>query len=76
MARGLYPDDLNLIEYLEDRLTRQSSRQRKRLLREVALRYADRLQLDDHSHRIAADPKRFLQELALFLRDKFDEKAY
>lgn len=76
MARGLYPDDLNLIEYLEDRLTRQSRRQRQRLLREVALRYADRLQLDDHSRRIAADPKRFLQELALFLRDRFDEKAY
>ena len=75
MAGKLYPDDLNLLEYLEEGLVRQSPRQRRRTMRQVALRYMGRMCLEDDEQRIVADPKRFLQELALFLRERFDQRA-
>jgi uncharacterized RDD family membrane protein YckC len=76
-AEKLYPDDLNLLEHLEDRLRGLGSmRRRQQVLGEVARRYVERLDIRADEERVLEDPRRFLQELGLFLRDRFEGEAY
>lgn len=64
-------DDLDLLEYLGDRLRAVPNReQRRHLLAEIARKYVTRLDLAADAEAIDADPARFLQELGLFLRDQ------
>ena len=76
LAAKLYPDDLNLLEHLEERLRHSMPRQRDRTLAEVARKYIGRLGLQADEERIERDPRRFLQEMALFLKDRFEGEAY
>lgn len=73
-AKRLHEDDLNLIEYLDERVHNMPPGRQRRLLTEIATKYAERLELEGDRERIAADPRRFLQELGLFLRDRFEER--
>ncbi len=75
-AARLYPDDLNLIEHLQVRLASALPTQRKRTLEEVARKYIERLSLQEEEARILDDPSRFLQEMVLFLRDRFEGQAF
>jgi uncharacterized RDD family membrane protein YckC len=75
-ADALHPDDLNLLEYLESRILRMPVRVRRKALREIADRYVDRLDLAPQRERVLEDPARFLQELGLFLRSRFDEQRF
>jgi uncharacterized RDD family membrane protein YckC len=75
VAAKLFPEDLNLIEHLGGRLARVSARRREGVLQDVARRYVERLGLRDDAERIAAEPRRFLEELELFLRERFDGEA-
>lgn len=73
---ALTVEDLNLIEYLGDRLRAVPTQQgRRQLLAEVARSYVTRLELTAEAAAIEADPGRFLQELGLFLRDRFAGEA-
>lgn len=72
----LKPEDLDLIEYLGDRLHALPSRKRRQLLAECALRYQERLGLEADAARIAAEPERFLRELGLFLRERYRDRAF
>jgi hypothetical protein len=76
MAAKLYPDDLNLLEHLEDRLRLVLPGQREKTLAEVASKYVTRLGFEADEERIQRDPRRFLQEMALFLKDRFEGQAY
>ncbi len=70
VAERLKPDDLNLLEFLERRVSSAPEPVRDRTVREVAERYIVRLKLNADHERIVADPLRFLQELALFLSER------
>lgn len=76
IAERLHRDDLNLLEFLETRLRSAPRARRLRLMREVAVRYLVRLGLEAERERILADPQRFLQELGLFLQERFEGRAY
>ena len=75
-ADRVFPDDLNLLEHLETRLKTVRRSQRKAVLEDVARRYVARLQMEEDEERIAADPRRFLGELILYLRQRFDQQDY
>jgi uncharacterized RDD family membrane protein YckC len=68
----LQPDDLNLIEYLDERVRNNTQGQQKRILAEVARRYANRLELDEHVAQAEREPVRFLQELLVRCRERFE----
>ncbi len=71
----LVPDDLNLIEHLFHRAsTVGDSRSRKHIFLSVATKYVDRLGLQAQQGEIEERPRRFLEELYLFMRDRFDEE--
>lgn len=76
VAKKLYRDDLNLVEHVEERLRLLGSERRRRVTEEVARRYIDRLGLHEESEAILAEPRRFLQEMALFLRERYERQAY
>lgn len=71
-AALLVAEDLNLVEYLGARTAGLTNKLRKETLAEVAQRYAHRLGLDDRIDRIVDRPHRFLLELGLQLRQRFD----
>jgi uncharacterized RDD family membrane protein YckC len=68
----LDPEDLNLIEYLGERLPAATGDRRRLMLRAVARRYVARLGIEERGEEIDADSGRFLQELGLLLRQRFD----
>lgn len=69
-------EDLNLLEYLGDRLQALPTKAaRHKAMAEIAQRYVERLQLDADRDAVDNDPERFLQELGLFLRDRFEGAA-
>ena len=69
-------EDLNLIEYLGDRLRALPTRKaRQQAMAQIAQRYLERLRLDADRDAVDNDPERFLQELGLFLRDRFEGAA-
>jgi uncharacterized RDD family membrane protein YckC len=72
----LRPEDLDLIEYLGDRLPSLKASKQLRLLRECAQQYTERLGLAAEQERIQAAPDRFLRELGLFLRDRYRDRAF
>jgi uncharacterized RDD family membrane protein YckC len=73
----LYPDDLNLLEHLFARARDGAGAERRQeLQREVALRYAARLDLADQLGLVEADPRRFLEELFLLLRDRYESRSF
>jgi len=72
----LKPEDLDLIEYLGDRLPSLKSTKRRELLGECARRYVERLGLEADAERIAGEPERFLRELGLFLRESYRDRAF
>ena len=76
VAARLYPDDLNLLEHLKARLRGTQHVQRQTTLEEIARRYIERLDLQEDEERALADPERFLEELGLFLKERFDSQAY
>lgn len=76
LAQKLHSDDLNLIEYLLVRLQEAPPRRRPALLRGVARRYIARLGLEEHSEKIMDDPRRFFHELGLFLKSRFEGRAF
>ncbi len=76
MAARLYADDLNLLEHLEARVESAAPAQQKRVREEVAKKYVGRLGLEAEEAVVAEDPGRFLEELYLFLKDKFEGQAY
>jgi uncharacterized RDD family membrane protein YckC len=76
LAQRLYPDDLNLIEYLFARLAETPPSRRPRLLRAVAERYVTRLGLEAEREKIQEDPRRFLHELGLFVKGRFEGRAF
>jgi uncharacterized RDD family membrane protein YckC len=72
-TRKLYPDDLNLLDHLFSRLrTLTEENAREALCRSVARKYIDRLALAEQAASVEGNPKRFLEELYLFLRDRFE----
>ncbi len=74
-ARRLVPDDLNLIEHLFHRVSAVGvTRGRQSLFLSVAQKYAERLELFEQQAEIDAEPRRFLEELYLFMRDRFDQE--
>lgn len=75
-AGKLYPDDLNLLEHLGGRLASMRKNRSRKALEDVARRYVIRLGLEEDEERVLQDPARFLQELGLFLRDRFEGQAY
>ncbi len=71
----LVADDLNLIEHLFHRAAAIADpRSRERLFLSVAAKYTERLGMHGRRSEIEATPRRFLEELYLFLRDRFDEE--
>ena len=74
-AAVLFADDLNLLEYLEERLMSVPTTQRRPFFVELSARYVARLSLEAEQERVARDPERFLQELGLFLRERFQGHA-
>lgn len=76
LAGKLYPDDLNLIEYMLVRVQQAPPRNRPKLLRHIALRYIARLGLEEHEDKIVGEPRRFFHELGLFLKSRFEGQAY
>lgn len=72
----LRPEDLDLIEYLGDRLPSLPRSKQRRLLRECAQQYTERLGLEAEQERIHADPERFLRELGLFLRSRYRDRTF
>ncbi len=72
-AQNLHPDDLNLIEYLDQRLGRMPAKARRKALGEIAARYVERLGMHDQREAVAGDAERFLQELGLFLRARYED---
>jgi uncharacterized RDD family membrane protein YckC len=77
-ARRLYRDDLNLVEYGLVRVQAAPPRRRKKLLQALVRPYLERLALEDEGAREAAlgDPRRFLHELGLFLKERFEGRAF
>jgi len=73
---SLFPDDLNLLEHLFMRTRLVPGRDRRELERQVALKYAARLGAEDQLAQIEDAPRRFLEELYLFLRDRFEADLY
>ena len=72
-ARSLFPEDLNLLEHLFTRLEHIERREeRERMSRAVAQKYASRLKLEEQRHQVEEEPRRFLEELYLFTRDRFE----
>lgn len=72
----LYPDDLNLLEHMAERLHRAPRRQKDRAIAEVASRYVERLGMQEEAEHIATNPLRFLRELSVVLRERFEGQAY
>ncbi len=70
----LDPEDLNLLEYLEERLPQISRKQRVETLRPIAERYILRLGLEEQRDEILQDPQRFLQEMAYLMKGHFQQK--
>jgi uncharacterized RDD family membrane protein YckC len=75
MAERLYPDDLNLLEHMEQRLAPSTAADRKKAERSVALKYVERLGIAE-VELVEEDPARFLGEMKLFLRERFEGEAY
>ena len=75
-AAQLYLDDLNLLEHVFARLDVSMPRQRKKLLRELAGKYSGRMGLDDQAKEIRANPERFLFEVYLLLKERFEREAH
>ena len=73
----LFQDDLNLLEHLFGRVERLPSlAKRRQLLEGVARKYVDRLGMADQTGHVEADPRRFLEELFLYLKSRFEAEAY
>jgi uncharacterized RDD family membrane protein YckC len=64
----LDPEDLNLLEYLEDRIPTMGGKQKRETLKSISERYVQRLGLEDRKDAILEDPQRLLSELAFLLR--------
>ncbi|MHC4953316.1 MAG: RDD family protein [Planctomycetota bacterium] len=75
VAAKLFLDDLNLLEHLFARLPQVPTRQREKLVNEVAEKYIDRLGAEDLREQVRQDPKRFLFELYLLLRERHERDA-
>ena len=75
-ATRLFAEDLNLLEHLFGRARLVPTRERKELLLKVALKYVERLEAQEQQQQIEAEPERFLRELHLYLRDRFEPEVY
>ena len=70
-ARRLVGDDLDLVEYVLRRAQlHQDAVRREAMLRAISNRYLRRLGLEALRPAVMADPRRFLGELGLMLRDR------
>ncbi|RMG15828.1 MAG: RDD family protein [Planctomycetota bacterium] len=77
VASRLSPRDLNLVEYLLERVRAAPPARRKRLLALVARRYLERFGWEgEERERALHSPLRFFLELGLFLRSRYEEQAY
>lgn len=75
-AQRLRPADLDLVEYVLRRVQTGALRRRMALLGPIATRYARRLGLPPElAARAEQDPRRFLGELGLQLRDRLGRQA-
>lgn len=75
-AARLRPADLDLVEYVLRRVQESPPRRRMALLRPIAARYARRLGLaPELAQGASEDPRRFLGELGLLLRDRLARQA-
>ena len=68
----LVEDDLNLIEYVGERVHGTGGPRRRDVLARVAQRYIERLGLGASQDSILDDPERFLCEVGLQLRSRFE----
>jgi len=75
-AAKLYLDDLNLLEHVFARMESARRNLRRRLARELAAKYVERLGLADQADAIRADPERFLFELFLLLKERHEQEAF
>ena len=72
-TRKLYPDDLNLLDHLFSRLRAlEGESDRRGLCISVARKYVERLSLAEQADAVEESPQRFLEELFLYLRDRFE----
>ena len=72
----LVPDDLNLVEHLFHRASAiGDDRSRKHLFLSVAKKYVERLKFYEQQVGVEQEPRRFLEELYLFMRDRFDAES-
>ncbi len=69
--KALDPEDLNLLEYLEERLRHLRNKQKREVLVPIVKRYLKRLGLEDRKDEILQDPFRFLQEMAFLMKRHF-----
>jgi hypothetical protein len=75
-ARRLVAADLDLIEYVLRRAPRrQAPSRREALLRPIVRRYVARLGVPELEEAALADPRRFLGELGLMLKDRPEARA-
>ena len=76
VAEKLFPEDYNLLEYMGEQLQSTDRKGRRAHMAVIARKYVERLQLENDRARIEADPERFLQELALFLKKRFEQPLF
>lgn len=78
VAERLAPDDINLLEYFFSRRRRRTSRLpvEQDGAQRIAGKYVERLGLEEQVFAIESDPDRFLRELYVFLRERFDRDAF
>lgn len=75
-AAKLYLDDLNLLEHVFARMESARGSLRRKLARELAAKYRERLGLEDQADAIRSNPERFLFELYLLLKDRHEQEAF
>ena len=72
----MFEEDLDLLLYLEESLDGKRYSERKESMQSVAERYIVRFSMEMRRGDAERDPERFLRELGLQLRKKFEDRAF
>jgi uncharacterized RDD family membrane protein YckC len=72
----LFEDDMDLLAFLEESLANKRYSERTQAMRSVAERYVLRLSMEERREDVQRQPERFLRELGLELRKKFEDRAF
>ena len=72
----MYEEDLDLLIYLDESLDGKRYSERKDSMQSVAERYIVRFSMEMRREDAQRDPERFLRELGLQLRKKYEDRAF